>query len=69
MNKAAKIVTKIGALALGLAGLILAGKSGFGENLGFNAEDIPEVPTPQDEAEGESTEEETSETDEEETSD
>ena len=34
-----KILGKIGAGALGLGGLILAGKAGFGENLKFGKSD------------------------------
>ena len=34
-----KIIGKIGAGALGLGGLILAGKAGFGENLKFGRDD------------------------------
>lgn len=35
LKKVAKIAGKIGAGLLGLGGLVLAGKSGFGENLKF----------------------------------
>lgn len=37
IKKIAKIAGKISAGLLGLGGLILAGKSGFGENLGCGA--------------------------------
>ena len=45
-----KILGKVGAGALGLGGLILAGKAGFGESLKFGSsdEDLPPVTAPDD---------------------
>lgn len=51
--KAIKIIGKIGAGLLGLGGLILAGKTGFGESLKFGRddEDLPPVMEPDDDCE------------------
>jgi hypothetical protein len=45
-----KLLGKVGAGALGLGGLILAGKAGFGESLKFGSsdEELPPVEAPDD---------------------
>ncbi len=51
MNKAFKVIGKIGAGLLGLGGLILAGKTGFGESLKFGGageDELPPVMEPDD---------------------
>ena len=51
---ALKVIGKIGAGLLGLGGLILAGKSGFGESLKFGSsdEELPPVMAPDDDFDG-----------------